>query len=107
MLAPHVCAYSMRVCGQEAKEHADRWASSRTGDSRSVRRVVLVENARRRAPLGLLRNAAISAASGRYVTQWDDDDLHHPDRVRVMLHALRCSRRAAIVLDSLRATAML
>uniref|UniRef100_A0A6S9YY49 Glycosyltransferase 2-like domain-containing protein n=1 Tax=Chrysotila carterae TaxID=13221 RepID=A0A6S9YY49_CHRCT len=92
---------------KEAKEHADRWASSRTGDSRSVRRVVLVENARRRAPLGLLRNAAISAASGRYVTQWDDDDLHHPDRVRVMLHALRCSRRAAIVLDSLRATAML
>uniref|UniRef100_A0A7S4BNA3 Glycosyltransferase 2-like domain-containing protein n=1 Tax=Chrysotila carterae TaxID=13221 RepID=A0A7S4BNA3_CHRCT len=85
---------------KEAKEHADRWASSRTGDSRSVRRVVLVENARRRAPLGLLRNAAISAASGRYVTQWDDDDLHHPDRVRVMLHALRCSRRAAIVLDS-------
>jgi glycosyltransferase involved in cell wall biosynthesis len=39
--------------------------------------------------LGELRNIAIEKAQGAFVTQWDDDDWYHPDRIRVQLAALR------------------
>lgn len=33
--------------------------------------------------LGRLRNTALNAARGEYLTQWDDDDWYHPDRIRI------------------------
>jgi len=48
--------------------------------------------------LGELRNLAIEQANGQYVCQWDDDDWHHPDRLKVQLEALRDSGRSACVL---------
>ena len=39
--------------------------------------------------LGTLRNAAVEAARGEYVCQWDDDDRYHPRRLEVQLEALR------------------
>jgi glycosyltransferase involved in cell wall biosynthesis len=39
--------------------------------------------------LGELRNLAIEKAQGAFITQWDDDDWYHRDRIRVQLAALR------------------
>jgi glycosyltransferase involved in cell wall biosynthesis len=41
--------------------------------------------------LGALRNAAIDAAHGDYVCQWDDDDRFHPRRLEAQLDALRAA----------------
>ncbi len=49
-------------------------------------------------PLGALRNAAVAAAGGEFLCQWDDDDRHHPDRITRQLTALNDSGRAAIAL---------
>jgi glycosyltransferase involved in cell wall biosynthesis len=38
--------------------------------------------------LGRLRNLSVQHARGELICQWDDDDLYHPDRVRVQLAAL-------------------
>ena len=35
--------------------------------------------------LGELRNISVQEARGEYVTQWDDDDMYHPDRIRMQL----------------------
>jgi mannosyltransferase OCH1-like enzyme len=35
--------------------------------------------------LGALRNISVEKASGEYITQWDDDDMYHPDRIRMQL----------------------
>jgi glycosyltransferase involved in cell wall biosynthesis len=40
------------------------------------------------ATLGALRNVSIDAARGDVVCQWDDDDLHHPQRVARQLALL-------------------
>jgi glycosyltransferase involved in cell wall biosynthesis len=42
--------------------------------------------------LGALRNAAVDAARGEYVCQWDDDDRSHPRRLETQLEALRAAR---------------
>ncbi|MEI6239838.1 MAG: glycosyltransferase [Planctomycetia bacterium] len=42
-----------------------------------------------RAPLGELRNRAVDHARGRYVAQWDDDDLSDPQRLECQYHVLR------------------
>jgi glycosyltransferase involved in cell wall biosynthesis len=39
-------------------------------------------------PLGALRNRSAAAAQGAILCQWDDDDLHHPDRLAAQLAAL-------------------
>ncbi len=39
--------------------------------------------------IGALRNAAVVAAAGDYVCQWDDDDRYHPERLSVQWRALR------------------
>lgn len=39
--------------------------------------------------LGALRNLAVERASGAYVCQWDDDDLSHPERLRVQMALLQ------------------
>jgi glycosyltransferase involved in cell wall biosynthesis len=51
------------------------------------------------ALLGALRNETIAAAKGPLVAQWDDDDLHAPDRLAVQYAALRQSGGAAILLQ--------
>jgi glycosyltransferase involved in cell wall biosynthesis len=38
--------------------------------------------------LGALRNLAVARAHGDVVCQWDDDDLHHPERIAAQLDAL-------------------
>jgi len=38
--------------------------------------------------LGALRNRSVAAARGAILCQWDDDDLHHPDRLAAQLAAL-------------------
>mmetsp|Transcript_1166 Transcript_1166/g.1946 ORF Transcript_1166/g.1946 Transcript_1166/m.1946 type:complete len:508 (+) Transcript_1166:105-1628(+) len=107
----------------QARAHAERWLrrtqhaaaaalspnwqvsssapySDRGSREQNMRRIVLVENRESHSALGHLRNLAINAASGEFVCQWDDDDIHHPLRIAMMLHALLCSRRNAVVLDA-------
>jgi glycosyltransferase involved in cell wall biosynthesis len=38
--------------------------------------------------LGAVRNLSEAEAQGEFLCQWDDDDLHHPDRVRRQLDTL-------------------
>lgn len=38
--------------------------------------------------LGRVRNAALEAATGEIVCQWDDDDLSHPERLEVQVRRL-------------------
>ena len=38
--------------------------------------------------LGALRNISLDAARGDLFCQWDDDDLHHPERLRLQYEAL-------------------
>ncbi len=51
------------------------------------------------APLGILRNVAVSAARGEIVAQWDDDDLYAPTRLAVQLAALMQNGDAVILLE--------
>lgn len=52
--------------------------------------------------LGALRNRSVAQAAGEVVCQWDDDDLHHPDRIAAQLAALHASgAQAAILRDVL------
>jgi glycosyltransferase involved in cell wall biosynthesis len=48
--------------------------------------------------LGALRNAALDAARGEYVCQWDDDDRYHPLRLEIQMEALRAAESDASVL---------
>lgn len=38
--------------------------------------------------LGHLRNISLEAASGEFITQWDDDDWYHPQRLQIQADAL-------------------
>ncbi len=38
--------------------------------------------------LGALRNAAVAAAAGDFICQWDDDDRYHPQRLALQWQAL-------------------
>lgn len=49
-------------------------------------------------PLGALRNATVAAADSDIVCQWDDDDLHHPDRITRQMAALHESGADAVLL---------
>jgi glycosyltransferase involved in cell wall biosynthesis len=40
-------------------------------------------------PLGFLRNLAVEHSSGKYICQWDDDDIYHPHRIAAQLEYLR------------------
>jgi glycosyltransferase involved in cell wall biosynthesis len=45
--------------------------------------------------LGGLRNIAIARARGEWICQWDDDDRHHPERLRLQWERAQ-SERAAV-----------
>jgi glycosyltransferase involved in cell wall biosynthesis len=54
------------------------------------------------ASLGRLRNLSLDHARGELVCQWDDDDLYHPDRVRVQVDALlRADARGCFLTEHL------
>jgi glycosyltransferase involved in cell wall biosynthesis len=38
--------------------------------------------------LGALRNVSLDHARGELMCQWDDDDLHHPERLRLQMEAM-------------------
>jgi len=38
--------------------------------------------------LGTLRNLSLTEASGDFITQWDDDDWYHPDRLKIQAETL-------------------
>jgi glycosyltransferase involved in cell wall biosynthesis len=38
--------------------------------------------------LGARRNAAVAAAAGDFICQWDDDDRYHPERLALQLQSL-------------------
>jgi glycosyltransferase involved in cell wall biosynthesis len=50
------------------------------------------------ATIGDLRNEAVARSRGEFVATWDDDDLHHPDRLALQMRALQVSRASAGVL---------
>lgn len=49
--------------------------------------------------LGALRNLAVNESRGPFVTQWDDDDWYHPDRLTVQMQALRDNGKPGCVLS--------
>lgn len=61
-------------------------------------REVLVDGAHK-LTLGELRNVAIAASRGEFLCQWDDDDWHHPDRIRVQLNHCHTQLRRACTLE--------
>ena len=55
-----------------------------------------------RLPVGALRNIAIEIAEGPLVCQWDDDDLYHPDRLRLQIeHMESLDRPVSFLVDQL------
>lgn len=53
----------------------------------------------RPASLSALRNRSLVCATGDVVCQWDDDDLVHPERLRIQLEAMRDDNVAASFLQ--------
>lgn len=51
--------------------------------------------------LGALRNRSVGASLGQILCQWDDDDMHHPDRVRRQLAAMMTAGKQACYLQDL------
>lgn len=53
----------------------------------------------RRIPLGSLRNLSMQEATGDFVTNWDDDDLSHPQRLEIQMAALWVHQADACLLQ--------
>ncbi|HEY3732113.1 MAG TPA: glycosyltransferase family A protein [Steroidobacteraceae bacterium] len=49
--------------------------------------------------LGALRNLSVHLSSGAFLCQWDDDDLHHPERVTEQMARLTNSDAKAVLLQ--------
>lgn len=49
--------------------------------------------------LGALRNLSMDEARGAFFCQWDDDDLHHPDRIRRQIETLKAAGAGACCLQ--------
>ena len=62
-------------------------------------RIRILRRPDRRETLGVLRNVAVGAASGRYVCQWDDDDLYDPLRLEMQMSALQGAQAKACLLS--------
>jgi glycosyltransferase involved in cell wall biosynthesis len=52
---------------------------------------VPIQNAQRKVTLGEMRNLSVALARGKYVAQWDDDDIYHPSRLKEQYEALQIS----------------
>lgn len=67
-------------------------------------RLIMV-SARKYPTLGHLRNVSVDNAKGKYVLQWDDDDIHHKERISFMYDNLietdkdSCFLRKVIIVD--------
>ena len=66
----------------------------------SVRELVVPPG--ERLMLGDLRNLGLSAASGEWVLQWDDDDWHAPERMAVQLHHAHDPAAAVLLRSQIR-----
>jgi glycosyltransferase involved in cell wall biosynthesis len=51
--------------------------------------------------LGALRNRSVEASRGQILCQWDDDDMHHPDRVKRQFDAMTAAGKQACYLQDL------
>ncbi|MFI4976867.1 MAG: glycosyltransferase family 2 protein [Caulobacterales bacterium] len=60
---------------------------------------IRIIEANRAAPLGALRNIARDNARGDVHCQWDDDDLHHPERLERQLAVLTARSAQAVCLQ--------
>jgi glycosyltransferase involved in cell wall biosynthesis len=70
-----------------------------TLDTPAIRCVALPEDD---YTLGKLRNIAVEAAGGDLICQWDDDDLYHPERLRIQFeHLEQNDARACLMTDYL------
>ena len=49
--------------------------------------------------LGTLRNTSIQHSKGKYVIQWDDDDIYHEKRIEIQLTFLKENNKSAVILD--------
>lgn len=67
---------------------------AKENESRSVR----VVKAPPGLKLGALRNLAVASARSEFIAQWDDDDWHAPDRLRLQLKRLKRKGKDACVL---------
>ncbi len=80
---------------------ADVGAVERLAAAAGTVRVVTAEPG---VTLGALRNRSVASARGNVVCQWDDDDLHHPERIARQLAAMgaagACALSEVMLLDS-------
>ena len=81
-------------CEDAMQEHA-AVAAGRCEVKQDIR--VIVED---EAPLGRLRNITMDHAAGDVICQWDDDDLHHPERLACQLALMRTSGRGSCFMVS-------
>jgi len=55
-----------------------------------------------KTPIGALRNISVDNASGKYVATWDDDDIHHAERLRLQYEAtIRHKKDGCLLLNAL------
>ena len=73
---------------------------------RTAKKIKLIVVDKAKQPtLGHLRNVSVENAKGKYVLQWDDDDINHEDRISFMYEKLSqtsknsCFLRKVIIID--------
>jgi hypothetical protein len=59
-------------------------------------RIIIVED---KPTLGALRNLSMRASNGAFLCQWDDDDLHHPQRVADQVASLTNAGAKGVLLQ--------
>lgn len=70
------------VVDQGERRHRDAVAAVLAGFERQEIKVIMPDVP---MTLGALRNLSVDHASGEVLCQWDDDDLHHPQRITKQL----------------------
>ena len=71
------------------------------GDNVVCENIKLV-HAPHKTPIGALRNISVDNASGKYVATWDDDDIHHAERLRLQYEAtIRHKKDGCLLLNAL------
>ena len=49
-------------------------------------------------PIGAIRNISVSHAEGEYIAQWDDDNIHHRDRLTLQYNSIKKNSKQACFL---------